>query len=265
MGTPSEIPGQKPMVLTERVGGHIAKITFNRPEARNAVNAEMAAAILEFVRETEADPKIRVGIITGHGPVFCAGADLKEVSAGRDIRIPRLGGFAGFCNNPRAKPWIAALNGSSYGGGTEIAMACEMVVMAEGAGMALSEVRRGLVPLGGGAIRARRCLPAAIANELLLTGEPLGAERAFQLGLVNRLVPAEKVLEQAIELAEKMAEASPFGVRTALHLARRSVDASIDEMWELNNRTLVELYNSPDFREGPKAFVEKRKPVWNEE
>jgi enoyl-CoA hydratase/carnithine racemase len=263
----AQAKGQAPqfVLLTSYIGDHIAVAAFNRPEARNAVNAEVAAELHAFVLAVEANPKARVGILTGNGPIFCAGADLKEVSQGRDIRLPRLGGFAGFANNPRAKPWIVAMNGSSYGGGTELLLACELAVMAEGAVAALSEVKRGLVPLGGGAIRLPRRLPPAIANEILLTGEPIKAQRAYDLGLVNRVVPADRVMDEAIALAEKIAEASPFGVRTSLRLARQTLDLPIDEMWRINNETLDELYNSPDFREGPRAFVEKRKPVWHED
>ena len=249
-------------LLTERLGKHIAIAKFNRPAVRNAVNAGVAADLFDFVNVVESDPEIRVGIITGTGSIFCAGADLKEVSEGRDIRIPRPGGFAGFTSVQRTKPWIAALNGSAFGGGVEMTLACELVVVAEGAVLALTEVKRGLCALSGGVARAPRLLPPAIAYEMLLTGEPLSAERAFAYGLANRVVPAERVLDEALALAQKIADASPFSVRTSLRLARKTVDVSIEEMLKTCDDTLVDLFNSPDFKEGPRAFLEKRKPTW---
>lgn len=248
---------------TDRVGQHIVILTLNRPEARNAVSAAMAAEVHAYLHEFEADQELRVGIFTGNGPVFCAGADLKEVSAGRDIRIPHKGGFMGFTNFKRTKPWIAALQGPAYGGGAELTLACDLVVLAEHASLTLTEVQRGLMPLGGGAVYAPRRLPGAIANEMLLTGQPLSADKAFQHGLANSVVPADKVREQAIRYAEQIAEASPFSVRLTMSLARATADATIDEAWRLNNEALHALYESPDFREGPRAFVEKRKPNWS--
>jgi enoyl-CoA hydratase/carnithine racemase len=252
-----------PFIETERIGRHIGLLVFNRPEARNAVNAQVAAEIHAYLQAFEADPELRVGIITGNGPVFCAGADLKEVSAGRDIRIPRKGGFAGFTQFKRTKPWIACLQGPAYGGGAELTLSCDLVVMAEHASLSLTEVQRGLVPLGGGLVHAPRKLPAAVANELLLTGKPLTAQRALQYGLANRVVPAGQLREAAIELAGWIAEASPFSVRLCLGLARATADASLDDAWRINNEALLALYESPDFKEGPLAFVEKRKPQWN--
>ncbi|MGE0801988.1 MAG: enoyl-CoA hydratase-related protein [Lautropia sp.] len=251
-------------VLVRRAGEHIGIVTLNRPRVLNAVNAEVAAVVRAAVEEFESDQRIRVGILTGSGRAFCAGADLKEFTAGRDIRVPRVGGFAGFTNTARSKPWVAALNGSAYGGGTELLLACDLAIAAAGTVIALSEVTKGLVALGGGVVRAPRRLPLAIANELLLTGEPMTAERAYELGLVNRVVPADSVLEEAIRLAGKIADASPFAVRTSLRLASQTVDLPIDEMWRLNQEATQALHESGDFKEGPRAFVEKRKPRWQD-
>ncbi|MGE4239047.1 enoyl-CoA hydratase/isomerase family protein [Ramlibacter sp.] len=250
-------------ILTERIGKHIGLLILNRPEARNAASAAMAAEVNDYLHKFEADPELRVGIITGNGPVFCAGADLKEVSAGRDIRIPRKGGFMGFTMFRRTKPFIAALQGPAYGGGAELTLGCDLVVLAENASLALTEVRRGLVPLGGGAVYAPRRLPGPIANEMLLTGMPLSAQKAYQHGLANSVVPADKVREEAIRYAEQIAEASPLSVRLTLSVSRATYDATIDEAWRINNEAMHALYESPDFKEGPRAFVEKRKPVWS--
>lgn len=246
----------------ERIGKHIGLITFNRPEARNAANAGLAAETNACLQLIEADPELRVGIVTGNGPVFCAGADLKEVSAGRDIRIPRKGGFAGFTQAKKTKPWIACLQGPAYGGGAELTLSCDLVVMADHASLSLTEVRRGLVPLGGGLVHAARKLPAAIANEMLLTGQPLTAQRALQYGLANRVVPADQVRAEAIKLALEISEGSPLSIRLTKSLTLQTADATLDEAWRINNEALHVLYESPDFKEGPTAFVEKRKPVW---
>jgi enoyl-CoA hydratase/carnithine racemase len=254
-------PNQQ-FIQTERIGRHIGLLVFNRPESRNAANAGLAAEVNAYLHAFEADPELRVGIVTGNGPVFCAGADLKEVSAGRDIRVPRKGGFAGFTQFHRTKPWIACLQGPAYGGGAELTMSCDLVVMAEHASLSLTEVQRGLVPLGGGVVHAARKLPGAIANEMLLTGKPLTAQRALQYGLANRVAPAERVREEAIELATWIAEASPKSIRMCLRLARETADARLDDAWRINNEALLELYESPDFKEGPLAFVEKRRPEW---
>ena len=250
-------------IQVERIGKHIALLIFNRPEARNAANAGIAAEVNAYLQMFEADPDLRVGIVTGNGPVFSAGADLKEVSAGRDIRIPRKGGFMGFTQAKKTKPWIACLQGPAYGGGAELTLACDLVVMADHASLSLTEVRRGLAPLGGGIVHAARKLPATIANEMLLTGQPLTAQRALQYGLANCVVPADQVRSEAIKLAEQIAEGSPQSVRMTKRLALATADATLDEAWRINNEALIELYESPDFKEGPRAFVEKRKPVWS--
>ncbi len=249
-------------VETARIGDHIALLTLKRPLSRNAVNAEMADEIHAFVSLFESTPQWRVGILTGLGPVFCAGSDLKEIVAGRDVRIPRPGGFAGFVNRVSHKPWIAALNGSAYGGGTEMALACDLVVMADDAVLCLPEVRRGLFPSGGAAIRLPRLLPPAIANEVLLTGDPLSAKRAYDLGLVNCLAPQNQVLETAVLLASKIATASPGAIGACLKLGRETLDYTLAEMWKRNQQQLVTIMASDDAREGPRAFVEKRPPTW---
>jgi crotonobetainyl-CoA hydratase len=249
-------------IQTERIGKHIGLLVLNRPEARNAANEGLAAEVHEYLQNFEADRDLRVGIITGNGPVFSAGADLKEVSAGRDIRILRKGGFAGFSRFEHTKPWIACLQGPAYGGGAEITLACDFVVMADHATIALSEVLRGLAPLSGGAIFAHRKLPAAIANEMLFTGEPLTAQMALHFGLANRVVPKEHVREEAIRLAEKVVAASPRSVRICRDVARATEGVALPDAWRINNEALYALQDSPDRIEGPLAFVEKRKPEW---
>lgn len=250
------------VVVRTQPHDHVAVLRLNRPAAHNAVNAEVAAALAAHVRDIEDDPAIRAAILTGTGKSFCAGADLKEYAGGRDIRVPRPGGFAGFVLTPRSKPWIAAVNGPAYGGGTELVLACTMSVAAEDATLALSEVKRGLVAIGGGVSKLPLAVPPAIAAEILATGLPMPARRLHQLGLINRLVPREQVLDEALALAAAIGENSPFAVRESLRLARAALEHTQEEMERMCREASHRIFESHDYREGPRAFAEKRPPVW---
>lgn len=251
-------------VLFERVGAHIGLITINRPEARNAISAAAANRIAELVREIEASPELRVGVITGAGDkAFCAGADLKAAADG-NIRSLFIGeaGFAGFVQAERRKPWIAAVNGLAVGGGLEIALSCDMIVASSNASFGLPEVKLGMMALAGGLIRLPRALPRAIALELIASGQRITAERAERFGMVNAVVESGQLLAKAREIAEVICENSPFAVRESLDIARRSSALLESELWEYSMKTRERLYKSSDYKEGPRAFVEKRKPQW---
>jgi enoyl-CoA hydratase/carnithine racemase len=260
----SDISAAGQCVRTDRIGKHIAVITLNRPAVRNAVNQAVAVEVNRFVLSTESDPKIRVVIITGAGTTFCSGGDLKEISETRNQHIPRHGGFAGLTEARRTKPWIAAVNGSAFGGGVEIMLACEMAVISETAQLAIPEVRRGLIALGGGAIRLPNRIPAAIAAEILITGDPISAQRAYELGLVNRVVRADLVMNESQKLAESVASNSPYSVRETLRLLHAAVGRPFDEIWRENQIARVAMRESHDFEEGPLAFLEKREPRWKD-
>ena len=191
-------------VLVQRLADHIALVTLNRPQARNAVNGAVAQALQAAVDQTEADPNVWVVVLTGAGPdVFCAGADLKEVSAGRSalLRTERSG-FAGFVYGERSKPWIAAVNGKALAGGCEIALACDLIVASDHAAFGLPEVLRGLMAAAGGVFRLPRALPPKIAIELILTAGQIDAQRALAFGLVNAVVPRAQLLSEAQALAQ---------------------------------------------------------------
>lgn len=259
-------PGQEPSVAEgvriSRPGNHVLLITIDRPAVRNAMDAATGALIHGVVTAMESDGSLLVGVITGTGTTFCAGADLREMRAGRDVRVPRPGGFAGFVETPRTKPWIAALNGPAWGGGTELTIACDMCVAADTATLALTEARLGLVALSGGVVGLPRRIGRNVAIEAVLTGEPITAARAHQLGLVNHVVPASDVLERALRLAETIARNSPDAVKLSLRLARASGFASEEEVLKMNIAAREDLMRSPDFVEGPRAFLEKRPPKW---
>jgi enoyl-CoA hydratase/carnithine racemase len=250
-------------VLFEKQG-HVALVTLNRPEKRNAVNAAIAASLEAAVRRVEADPEIRVAILTSsEDRVFCAGADLGAVAAGKGAGIETsAGGFAGFVYAHRLKPWIAAIEGMALGGGCEIALACDMIVASESARFGLPEVKRGLLANAGGVHRIGAVLPRNVANELIATGEPLDAARAHQFGLVNRLVPSGGAAAAAKTLADSVAANAPLAVQYSLQAARSAQGLPDGAGRTVASERFAALRRSEDFKEGPRAFVEKRAPIW---
>ncbi|WP_319683459.1 crotonase/enoyl-CoA hydratase family protein, partial [Streptomyces ipomoeae] len=256
-----------PAVLVER-RGHVMVVTLNRPEARNAVNAAVARGIGNALEEADRAPEIRAVVITGAGDkAFCAGADLKAVARGENIMPPEAEawGFAGYVRHHIGKPTIAAVRGFALGGGTEIALASDLVVAAEDAHFGLPEVKRGIIAAAGGAFRITAQLPPKVAMELLLTGDPLDAATARDLGLVNRVVPAEKVLDEALALAERIAANAPLAVQASKRIARGITTGRVDAeqaAWDLSHQEARTVMTSQDAQEGPRAFAEKRTPVW---
>jgi enoyl-CoA hydratase len=254
-----------PAVTVERLPDHVALVTIRRPEARNAVNGAVAAGLEAAIDATDADDEVWVVVLTGQGhEAFCAGADLKAVSAGRghDLRTER-GGFGGFVHAQRRKPWIAAVNGPALAGGCEIALACDLVVAVPAARFGLPEVKRGLIASAGGLYRLPRALPPAIAREMILTGEPIPAERALALGMVNALAPsAETLLATAQALAARITANAPVAVRESLGVARQALDHPDAELRRLSEEAQARNMTSADFKEGPLAFIEKRAPRW---
>lgn len=253
-------------VLTER-HGHVLVITLNRPRARNAVNAELAQALGEALSELDADPELRVGVLTGAGDrAFCAGADLKELAAGRSIG-PRTAqwGFGGIVRRELVTPLVAAVNGLALGGGTEIALCCDVVVAAESASFGLPEVRRGIVAAAGGLIRLPQMIPVKRALELAMTGEPVGAAEAERLGLVNRVAPDGEVLEVALRLAQRVAANAPLAVAASREVILGSAGRTAESeaaAWALSDRASADVRASEDAREGVTAFAEHREPSW---
>ncbi|WP_037144150.1 crotonase/enoyl-CoA hydratase family protein [Rhodococcoides fascians] len=246
---------------------HVATITLNRPSAMNAVDAGLSGAVGEALEQFESDDNLRVLVLTGNGRAFCAGADLKRIAAGDDTGAPGHPewGFAGFVEHPISKPVIAAVNGFALGGGTEIVLAADLAVMSSEASLGLPEVKRGLFAAGGGAIRLPQELPAKLAMEFLLTGEPIAAGQALQLGLVNSVVAPGEVMEAAFLLAERIAANAPLSVRTTKRLARAAIGAEAqwsEDVWNLNSRLIDEVFASADAHEGSVAFAEKRQPQW---
>ena len=250
-------------VQTRQVADHVTLVTINRPEARNAVNGDVARGLEQAVLDTEKDPNVWVVILTGAGDkAFCAGADLKAVSAGTGGLGTANGGFAGFVHQPRTKPWIAAVNGFALAGGSEIALACDLVVAIEEAAFGLPEVKRGLVAAAGGLYRLPRALPKAIALELIVTGAHFDAKRAYEHGLVNRLVARDQLMPEALKLAQAICENAPIAVRESLSVARQALDLDDAALRDLSAAASRKVAATEDYKEGPRAFIEKRAPRW---
>ena len=243
--------------------GPFAIVKINRPEARNAVNGDVARGIEAAIDEIEARDDIWLGIVTGEPPVFCAGADLKEINAGHagDLATAR-GGFAGIVQRQRTKPLIAAVDGPALAGGTEIVLACDLVVASTTATFGIPEVKRSLVAGAGGLFRLGRKLPLNLAMELALTGDPIAAERAYHHGLVNRLVEPGKALDGATALAEQITANAPVAVRESRKIVLEATHADDEVGWKMSAEGMGVAMRSEDFSEGLTAFIEKRPPQW---
>ncbi|MET0987295.1 MAG: enoyl-CoA hydratase-related protein [Steroidobacteraceae bacterium] len=247
-------------------------ITINRPEARNAINGDVHMGVGRAMEEAGNDPDIWAVIITGAGDkAFCAGADLKGMAARGAAPLPAPDerqmkwGFAGFVTHHISKPTIAAVNGFALGGGTEIVLTADLAVAADTATLGLPEVKRGIIAGAGGAFRLQTQVPRKIAMEILLTGEPITAQRALELGLVNAVVPQREVLDAALKLAARITVNAPLSVQASKRIARGIADGVIaDEQagWTRTYAEIPKLMQSEDAREGPRAFAEKRAPVW---
>lgn len=255
------------MTVEYELHGHVAVLTINRPEARNAVNTDVAQGLEAGIDRLEADDEAWVGIITGaqtaKGWIFCAGADLKQMSVDPAGMMTERGGFAGFVQRERTKPVIAAVDGPALAGGTEIVLACDMVVASETAVFGIPEVKRNLVAGAGGLFRLPRKLPRNIAMELALTGRlDFPAEQAAHFGLVNRLCAEGTALQGAIELAEQIAQAAPLAVRESRAIILASTDEPDAVGWKLSGEGMMKMFATEDFGEGLNAFIEKRDPQW---
>jgi enoyl-CoA hydratase len=239
-------------------------LTINRPEARNAINGAVSKAMSTIMDELADDADCWVVVVTGSGDkAFSAGMDLKAFSSGEggDI-MGASGGFAGLTQRDFPKPIIAAVNGPALAGGFEIMLSCDLVVAADHATFGIPEAKRGLIAGAGGLIRMPKRLPMAVALELAMTGDPINAERAHALGLVNKVVPADDLLDEAIALAERIAANAPLAVRYSKSVMTRAADLPESEGWAINAEAVGVVFSSADAMEGPIAFAEKRAPRW---
>jgi enoyl-CoA hydratase len=247
--------------------GHVAVITIKRPEARNAVNTEVAQGIEAAIDKLEEDPEAWVGIITGgqtdKGWIFCAGADLKQMATDPGGMQTARGGFGGFVQRERTKPVIAAVDGPALAGGTEIVLAADMVVASRTAVFGIPEVKRNLVAAAGGLFRLPRKIPRNIAMELALTGRlDFPAEQAHHFGLVNHLADEGQALARAKELAAEVCKAAPLAVAESRKIVIEATDQPDEVGWKMSGQGIMKMFGTEDFTEGLTAFAEKRDPVW---
>ena len=247
-------------VVSYQLEDGVAWLVIDRPEARNAINQAVGKGLWEGFRRFEEDPAAAVLVLTGTGEAFCAGADLKEMAAlsltvpPRDM-APNLGR-----NLQVTKPVIAAVNGPAFGGGFLLAQMCDLCVAGTSAQFAITEAR-----WGRGAPWAAPLpwlVPPRVAMELLLTGEPIDAQRAYAVGLVNRVVPDPELRSEAGRLARRIAGNAPLSVRAAKAMVQATAGRDLDEAVEEGWRLFEPVYLSEDAQEGPRAFVERRPPVW---
>lgn len=248
--------------------GRVATITLNRPSARNAVNGDVAAGLEAAVDRFEDDPDLWVAVLTantdGHErPVFCAGADLKAVNEGRIAELhTERGGFGGFVYRERTKPVIAAVDGLATAGGLELALACDLIVAGSQSSFGLAEVKRNLIAAAGGLFRLPRAIGQAAAMDAILTGEPIPADRAYQLGLVARLVPSGSALAEATRMARTIAANAPLAVRASRQVVLTAASSDDATLKALSADLMLQVMDSEDTKEGLTAFVEKRPPRW---
>lgn len=246
------------MPVQTRREGAVSIVTFDRSDKRNAIDAEMTTAIDAALNEFEDDPDARVAVVTGGPPVFCAGTD---IAAGSGMPTER-GGLYGIIGRRATKPIIAAVEGMALGGGFEIALACDLIVASSDARFGLPEVRRGLVATSGALFRAPRALPINVARELLLTGDPIDADRAERLGVVNRVTEPGGAVAGALELAERIVLNAPTSIRESLTALDTITACDDDRGWQATQEAQAVIMASEDRREGVSAFFEKRPPVW---
>ena len=250
-------------VVRER-HGKVELLRINRESARNAIDGPTTKLLDQAFDELTTDDDVWAVVLTGTGDrAFCAGMDLKAFASGQiEDMLASKGGFGGLTRRHFPKPVIAAVNGAALAGGCELMLACDLAVAAEHATFGIPEVKRGLIAGGGGLLRLHRRIPQAVAYELALTGDAISAGRAYELGLVNQVVPGEKVVEAAMSLAERICANAPLAVRTSKEMMRLALDLDEDEAWEMNGRYLMQVFSSKDALEGAIAFAEKRPPNW---
>lgn len=245
-------------VLTEERDGALL-VTINRPSARNAIDNAVSDGLTAAFERLNSDDSLRVGILTGAGGIFCSGMDLKAFAkTGMPEGIGRF-----MRHGSPDKPVIAAVEGYALAGGLELALTCDLIVAAEGAKFGIPEAKVGLFAAGGGVLRLPQRLPTNVAMEMAITAEPITAERAFQLGLVTRLVEPGATVEQALELARSVARCAPLSVQASRQIVRYVAGRSDDDLWVYQAPLVKQVFRSQDSKEGPRAFAEKRSPKWS--
>lgn len=250
------------VVLTER-RGRVLLITLNRPDARNAVNDQIAQGLEAAIDTLENDADLWCGVLAGNGKAFCAGADLKMIAGGQVAALStERGGFAGITRRARTKPVIAAVHSHAFAGGFEIAISCDLIIAGDKVKFGLPESKRSLVALAGGLVMLPRFIGEKLALEMAMTGDAYPAQRMYDAGLVSRIVPNDEVQATAISMAEAICENGPLAVKASREIVLAGRDLTPVDHWAMSEKVGWPVFASEDAKEGPRAFIEKRKPVW---
>jgi enoyl-CoA hydratase len=248
------------------VQGRVALITLNRPEARNAINRQVATEMEAAVDQAEADPDVWVMVLravtVGDRPTFCSGQDLKSIGSPEGNSVTEKGGFAGLVKRERTKPLIVAVDGLATAGGCEIVLSCDLVVATPRSSFGLAEVKRNLIAGAGGLFRLPWAIGRSAAMEAILTGEPFSGERAFQLGLVSRLAADGAVVDEALALANQICQNAPLAVWESRKVVLAADTADETTLWSMTDAAMGKMMRSEDLKEGLTAFAEKRAPQW---
>ncbi len=249
------------MPIDYKKEGRIATFTINRPRAFNAIDVESWQQLNEAMIDFRDDPELWVGIVTGAGDkAFCAGADIKDTLPYMKEHSHWMWPMAPKYGLDLWKPLIAAINGVALGGGLEIALACDIRIASENARLGTPEVNLGLMPGWGGTQRLPRVIPWAKAAEILFMGKPIDAQEAYRIGLVNKIVPQDKLMSTAKEWAQALCQVGPLGVRAAKQAMLRGYSLPLEEGLRLEGSFFQHLLNTEDHKEGVSAYIEKRKP-----
>ena len=243
-------------ILTER-RDRVLIITMNRPEAKNAINGDLANGLWAAIEELNTDPGVSAAVLTGAGGAFCSGMDLKAFARGENI-----GAITTFFQNGSEKPLVGAIEGFALAGGLEIALTCDLLVAAEGARLGIPEVKVGLFAAGAGLIRLPSRVGYGRAMEMAVTGDPISAEEGHAYGLISRLAPPGSAVDVAVELAERIAQNAPLAVAASKKIIRATQGATEEELFEIQGSMFAPVFGSNDAKEGPAAFAEKRSPNW---
>jgi enoyl-CoA hydratase/carnithine racemase len=243
-------------VLTE-ARGRVLLITLNRPDAMNAINGALSTGLVNAIAQLDGDDNFTAGVLTGAGRGFCSGMDLKAFAAGEDI-----GPMMEFIRNGSEKPLIGAVEGFALAGGLELALTCDLLVASEGAKLGIPEVQVGLFAAGGGLQRLPARVGFSRAMEMAITAEPIRAEEAKEVGMIARVAPKGQAVEVAMQLAERVAQNAPLGVKASKKLIWAASDKTEAEFWDVQAPLMKQVWGSNDAKEGPRAFAEKRPPQW---
>ena len=253
------------MILTETYG-KVGLITFNRPQAMNALNNQLMRELMDALESFDKNEHIRVMVITGNEKAFAAGADIKEMADKSIHQMMDTDHVAVFGRiRTIQKPVIAAVSGFALGGGCEVALSCDMIIASESARFGQPEITIGVIPGAGGTQRLTHAVGKAIAMEMVLNNRTLSAQEALQFGLVNRVVPVSDYLTEALKLAEEIAGRAPLAVAAAKKMINQSFERFLSDGLAQEKQVFYNLFASQDQKEGMKAFIEKRKPEWKGE